>query len=528
MISGSFPERMLSMFRRFLCVCCTVLLLLGSMGCAAAESAPAGTCYDFDLVFSLNAEAFPKLQRTRARGYAELLDRLGLRGSLAWNNENGSFDLDTTLYYRDKPSLTYPVHVFGGTSRLYISSPMIGNQELLLNMAALMEFAVKAKETLGLPLPYVAFLYPYVTEAAFYGLKTEWDSVIGSFSKNGTVSVDQLRSVSEFWATDLQENKHLVRWINALADGSSAPQAVWAEFENLSYYWEQVSGGKPLTVTADGTSEIWTNSAGDILFSRKSSESGTDVSMSLPATQNHYVPSFSWSSSGDGSSVSFRLSASVIRTETGDASAQDASGADAGEYTGEDEEGYSEAYDGEYEEYYEEEYDEEYDEEYEEEYGGEYGQAEAPETLLRCVVTGNGLPVSLPADASFSLDTLIDGAVYPNYSFVLRGETKKSGEVSLSLFKPTTGDAEPAAIFNCSGTVRPSEAREVQDYLSKDFVGTFNVFSFNEERLSAFTDLVIPPLVKSVFAFIEEAPTSACQSFLDDLTDMGILSMLLN
>ena len=55
----------------------------------------------------------------------------------------------------------------------------------------------------------------------------------------------------------------------------------------------------------------------------------------------------------------------------------------------------------------------------------------------------------------------------------------------------------------------------------------YNVFSFNELTLAEFRSKVLPPLVKNVFSFIAAAPTSACQSFLDDLTDIGLLDMLL-
>ena len=64
--------------------------------------------------------------------------------------------------------------------------------------------------------------------------------------------------------------------------------------------------------------------------------------------------------------------------------------------------------------------------------------------------------------------------------------------------------------------------------MRKSLEGTYNVFSFNEQTLAAFTDKVLPSLIRSVFPFVAAAPTSACQSFLDDLTDSGILDMLLN
>ena len=56
----------------------------------------------------------------------------------------------------------------------------------------------------------------------------------------------------------------------------------------------------------------------------------------------------------------------------------------------------------------------------------------------------------------------------------------------------------------------------------------YNVFSFNETRLAEFRNKVVPLVLRSVLTFVSEMPTSACQSFLDDLTDSGVLNMLLD
>ena len=53
------------------------------------------------------------------------------------------------------------------------------------------------------------------------------------------------------------------------------------------------------------------------------------------------------------------------------------------------------------------------------------------------------------------------------------------------------------------------------------------MFSFNEQRLSDFTSEVLPSLIRGILSFVEAAPASACQSLLDDLTDIGILDMLI-
>ena len=63
-------------------------------------------------------------------------------------------DLDATLYYIDKPSLSYPFRVYGTKKRLFVTSPLIDNEELFFDLSGMMEFAVKALNTLNMPLPY--------------------------------------------------------------------------------------------------------------------------------------------------------------------------------------------------------------------------------------------------------------------------------------------------------------------------------------------------------------------------------------
>ena len=516
------------MLRRLICTFCALLLLVPCLACPA-ESAPVNHSYDFDLLFSLNAGSFPPAQRARAQGYADLLDRLGLRGSVAWNTENRSFDLDATLYYIDRPSCSFPFHIYGGPSRWYITSPMLGDAEIFLNMSALLEFAIKAKDNLNIPLPYVAFLFPYTTEYAFSGLSTAWKETIGVSSGSRTVTAEQCSELSSRLSREMEENSHLNRWLTALADGSSASAMLWREFDGLPAYCEKIAGSAPITVTVDDSSETWKNSSGDTLFSRRDSGTDHSVSLSLPATDNNYVPAFSWSVSESGSGLSFILSATILRGEPDPSVSRSEE-----EYSGESSED-GEAEDGEVyeEEVFEERYDDE-GEEYEERYGDEEEgyddgeEIEAPDVLLKCVSAGKGLPASFPANADFTVDALIEGTVYPNYAFTLHGETKSDGSVSLSLCKPYTDTEDTVVIFNCFGTVLPGEAREVPDYLEKSLEGTYNVFSFNEQRVADFTKLVVPHMVRSLFSFVEEAPTAACQSFLDDLTDMGILPMILN
>ena len=512
------------MFRRIFCLFCTVLLLAGT-GPAVSESVPESSSYDFDLTFCLNADSFPELVRTRTAGYASLVNRLGLRGTASWSASTESFDLNAVLYFTDNPSLTYPFRMYGTKSRVFFTSPLINNETILLNMAALMEFSIKAKNTLGVPLPYAALLLPYTTESAFSGMIDAWQKVIGSFSESGEVSVSQFMELSDLFADQLLNNGLLQLWISGVAGGSDFPSTVEVEINNLPWYYENVTGNLPVTVTVSPGSEIWTNASGDTLFSRCESDGMKSLLLSLPASGNGYVPLLSYVSQVRDQTVSFVVDASIRR----DASAvQDAVSPEEDPDSDDTYDDY--VSDDEYDSYDSDDTYDEYDG-FEDEDDQEWSlsEDELPELMLSFHADGTGLPCMLPCDASFTVSVSVLGALYPECAFCVTGETKKDGSVILSLSYPVSGNTVPVEVFRCAGTVVPSaQPKDVPDYMHESLEGVYNVFSFNEQKLAVFNSKVLPPLVRSVFSFVAAAPTSACQSFLDDLTEIGILDILID
>lgn len=503
------------MLRRMLCLLCMMLLLVHAVP-AFSESSDGNNSYDFDLTFFLNADSFPALLRSRAAGYASLINRLGIRGNLTWSSEYQTFDLDSTIYYTDNPSLFFPVRIYGMKARVFITSPLINNEVILLNMAALMEFSVKAKNILGIPLPYLALLFPYVTESGLAGFTLSWQDVIGTFSKSGKISTKKISKLSDLWTEVLLNNNHFHNWISGVAGGSETPEIIELEFENLPRYLKSIANGKPVSVTVTADSETWKTASGDTLFSRRSSDNSSTATLSLPASLNGYIPAFSSSFRYDDSIFSFDVGASVCRDEAFSATSlvsADNSDMAPDEYayeTDDDEEAY-----------------EEYD--YEDEDETDDGPSSLPDTLLKMKMNGTGFPRRFPADSNFSLSLSIRGTVYPNCSFGISGETKQDGVIALSLSKPFSSNTDPVVIFRCAGTVLPAtDPKVLSDFLQEDLEKCYNVFSFNETRLAAFTEKVLPPLIKSIVSFVAAAPTSACQSFLDDLTEIGVLDMLLD
>lgn len=469
------------MLKRLLCLLAVFVLCL-SFACAE-EAAPTAQRFDFDLTFSLDPEAFPARARSRARGYAELLDSLQLRGDITICEATQSFDINASFFFRNNPSVSVPFRFYGVPSMLFLTSPLIGNETLLFNMPALAEFSIKVKKSLNTPLPAVALLYPEVYRYNFWNVWKTWDEYTGPAGVTREVSAEQIAKLADAWRDLLANDPYLNVWMTALYSVSSAPEAVEAELNGVpSYLTDFVSGGKPLSVTVGDRTETWRNAAGQTLFSREDTDSSVSWRLDLPADENSYVPLLSFSkTTGDGV-LDFTLEGSMLRSQ-GQALASSL----------EDEE-----------------------------------DSPWPETMLVLSASGSSIPLSFPADSSFSLAASIRGALYPNFDFSLRGDTKKDGTMSVSLFRPLE-DGSSVPVLTGQGTVVPGKAETVPDfnYSNKELYGNYNFFSFSEYYMAKFKNAVTKPLLKGLLDFVAEAPTAACQSLLDDLTDAGIINMML-
>ena len=148
--------------------------------------------------------------------------------------------------------------------------------------------------------------------------------------------------------------------------------------------------------------------------------------------------------------------------------------------------------------------------------------------MLLLNVSGDSIPVSLPSGSSFSLAASMKGALYPNFDLSVRGKTEKDGSVSVVISFPQE-ETDPVTLLSINGTVVPGASVETVpdfNYTPEQLYGNYNFFSFSEYYVAKFKDAVTKPLLMGLLDFVAEAPTAACQSLLDDLTDSGILNMM--
>ena len=483
--------------------CFLLILVLCFSFAHAEEAAPAPTAlrYDLDLTFSLNPDAFPARSRNRARGYAELLDVLELRGDLTLCEETQSFDLNAELFFRNKPEVSIPFRFYGIPSMLFLTSPIIANETLQFLMASLAEFAIKAQKNLETQLPVFALLYPYVYEYNFRNVNDAWNQYTGPAGKSRKISAENISKLCNTLTELLETDSSLGVWISTLCSVCSAPEAVEAEIQGIpSYLRDFVSAGKPLTVKVGDGIETWTNAAGRVLFSRRQADRSLTWSLDLPQDENRYAPRLSFTSSTGENGLDFNMEGSIVRGKAVLPSEidEESSGAD-GESS---------------------EYAEEYADDYSEEYAPVTGSEESE---------GEYESEEDDHDSSFSLAASVQGKLYPNFDLMIRGETKKDGTVSVSLCQ-LQENADPQPLLTCTGSVVPGTAETVPDfnYSNEQLYGNYNFFSFSEYYVAKFKAAVTKSLLKGLLDFVAEAPTSACQSILDDLTDAGVINMMID
>ena len=331
--------------------CFLLILVLCFSFAHAEEAAPAPTAlrYDLDLTFSLNPDAFPARSRSRARGYAELLDVLELRGDLTLCEETQSFDLNAELFFRNKPEVSIPFRFYGVPSMLFLTSPIIADETLLFLMASLAEFAIKAKKNLETQLPVFALLYPYVYEYNFRNVIDAWNQYTGPAGKSRKISAENISKLCDTLTELLETDSSLGVWISTLCSVCSAPEAVEAEIQGIpSYLRDFVSAGKPLTVKVGDGTETWTNAAGRVLFSRRQADRSLTWFLDLPQDENRYAPRLSFTSSTGENGLDFNMEGSIVRGKAVLPSEidEESSGADgeSSEYAEEYAEDYSEEY----------------------------------------------------------------------------------------------------------------------------------------------------------------------------------------
>ena len=444
------------------------ILLIGTALPAGAETAPVpqrAAGIDYTLRLQLNPEAFSPESRLRLHGIRDLLAALEFQGTVCYDPSIRYLDLSLYLRPLDRSSQPITVRISGYPAALYISSNLLGEEKMLISGASLLDFAVKTYYRLGLKLHYPALLYPYVYEFAAFKIIKKWNNIFTPSDDSKTVlSAKSIASLAKTISNQLNQSSDLSTLITALGLVGGQEEAVTALFEDLPHYLTRtLTGGQSVVIRRSADEENW-SARKKPFFTRISRPELQSVRLELPAFANGYLPSFSWSLSREEGGNRLELNAGVTHPSR--------------------------------------------------------------EDLFTLSVSGDRLPAVWPAEASGSGSFSLSGALVPQGAFRFGLTTEASGSFQLEIKKPSGEEAEGNWMLRAEGSATPRDM-EVTPGQEKTSGHVTDILRVNDTTLAEFVRRVRLPAAAGMLRFIAGIPTAACQALMDDLTESGILHILL-
>jgi len=144
----------------------------------------------FRLKADVNADACSQDVRQLMEGMALLLNAAVLEGE--FQSDGSTFMLDASLLLEDSHT---DIQVYGLDSHWGVRSSLLGDQELMVNCAALLPFGQKARDHLGLPLDAAALLIPYTHADALSAAKAVLAPLLPEENGKWKISRQELNSI---------------------------------------------------------------------------------------------------------------------------------------------------------------------------------------------------------------------------------------------------------------------------------------------------------------------------------------------
>lgn len=169
----------------------------------------------FTLTADVSPSGFPENEQRLMESVSALLDAMVLEGDYAASD--GSFDLSVALSMTsDSDAASADLRIYGMDSHWGVQSSLLGDADVMINHLSLMEFAVKAYNLYGLPLPQLSLLSPYAHESALAVLWEDASILLLPREQSHTVPPAQLQELSERIIALTEEDRTLRYWCEVL------------------------------------------------------------------------------------------------------------------------------------------------------------------------------------------------------------------------------------------------------------------------------------------------------------------------
>ena len=426
-----------------------------------------GEGYSFDFTLRLHPEAFSAKLQARMTGYVDLLQALRFQGTFVRALEEEVFELKLSVIPVNYTAGTVEVRLLGTEEQIFLKSSLFGDQMILLNCYSMLAFCSKMSEHLGIPLQYVALAYPYSWKYAMHLIIENLQFVLDTEDENGVIPEMWVRYLYDCLQFRLNEDELFLTLVDALCKNKEVEESFRAIVQAVpEYVLEQVFQEQEFQIVRENGTTTWRTASGDI-YTETITDQGVTERVSLPWMKIGYLPVYSLETFRENDSVSGHLRAQLL---------------------------------------------------------GE-GQLQNIVNLEASLVS---LPETWPVDCYSLVSVNLTGGLLPNggVACILSGE--RTGHVKIELRKPTVEMEIGAVMLTLEGELLPLEGNVQLEDTSLAWVEkALDLFVSNDVKINAFLPDLVRPLTRGVMQFLIGIPTSACQTLMDDMTELGIFEVLM-
>lgn len=351
---------------------------------------------------------------------------------------------------------------------MFLSSPLLGDQLIRLSNYSLLAFCTKMSEHLGIPLHYLALLYPYTWTYSLEIPILDWEYLVDHIDENGIVSKDNVWFLSNSWEMRLAMIEQIEILIDALCKDSDCEEAFRALVNEIpDYLFRQLAKEQAFQIRREGDQTIWHAATGDFITESRNNQ-GWDLALNLPRMENGYLPVFSLEQDLEEKRQSWRLRALILGSDT------------------------------------------------------------LQEDLLRLEASLLSFPVAWPANFQSLLSVNLTGGLLPNIGFSAYLVGEENGHIRIEIRKPTV-DYEPGPVMlTLEGDLNQREGNiKLRSIPQAELDASLDLLVANDADIRAILPDMAQPMLVGLLRFLVGIPASACQTLMDELENLGILNLVL-
>ena len=292
--------------------------------------------------------------------------------------------------------------------------------------------------------------------------------MVEKMDADGVIPEKAVKYLYDCWWYRVNEDEPSRILVDSLCKDSELEEAFRGMVMEIpEYFVKDVAREKEIRVLREGDKTVWHAAAGNFFTSAVSDQS-LEYDLSLPVMKTGYLPVFSLESSQDENRCSARLRAQIL------------------------------------------------------------GTADLQEDLVNLQASLLSFPVSWPADCQSLLSLSLTGGLLPNIGFSVYLAGEENGHTRLEFRKPTVGYEPGPVMLTLEGDLNPIEGDfTMLSFSVYDGDGALDLLVANDATIRAFLPDLVQPMLEGLLRFLVGIPASACQAIMDDLTDLGMLDLVL-